>query len=70
MKRFSPIFFIWLTSFILSCIILFMTYKTGTYSEFVAWFTSTLFTGNVLVYHLYVTRNEKPDRFDSDIIDE
>lgn len=70
MKRFSPIFFIWLFNFILSTIILFMTYNSGSYSEVVAWSVSTIFTANLLVYHLYATKNEKNDRLKSDIIDE
>ena len=70
MKRFSPIFFIWLFNFIFSAIILFMTYNSGSYSEVVALSVSTIFTANLLVYHLYVTKNEKIDKLKSDIIDE
>jgi hypothetical protein len=47
-----------------------MTYNSGSYSEVVAWSVSTIFTANLLVYHLYVTKNEKIDKLKSDIIDE
>jgi hypothetical protein len=47
-----------------------MTYKTGSLSELIAWITTTLLTGNLLIYHLYVTKDEKSDKLYTDIIDE
>lgn len=70
MKRFSPIFFIWLSNFILSSIVLFFTYNSGTWSETLAWSVSTIFTLNILLYHLWVTKGEKSKKIHSDIIDE
>jgi hypothetical protein len=70
MKRFSPIFFIWLFNFIFSALILFMTYKTGSDSEVIAWSISTIFTANLLIYHLHVTKNENSEKSNSDVIDE
>lgn len=70
MKRFSPIFYIWLTNFILSSTILFFTCNSGTFSEVLAWSASTIFTANILVYHLWVTKDEKKEKIESGIIDE
>lgn len=70
MKRFSPIFFIWLMNFILSSTILFFTYNSGTISEVLAWSVSTIFTANILLYHLWVTKDEKKEKIESSIIDE
>ena len=41
----------------------------GTFSEVLAWSVSTTFTANILLYHLWVTKDEKKE-IESDIIDE
>jgi hypothetical protein len=47
-----------------------MTYKTGSDSEVIAWSISTIFTANLLIYHLHVTKNENSEKSNSDVIDE
>jgi tryptophan-rich sensory protein len=59
MKRYSPILFIWLISFILSSIATFLTYTNGDLNESLAWGTATTFMANLIIYHFYTTSSEK-----------
>jgi hypothetical protein len=59
MKRYSPILFIWLVSLLGSSFITFLTYINGEFNEALAWGTATTFLTNLIIYHFYMTRNEK-----------
>jgi hypothetical protein len=61
MKRYSPILFIWLVSLLGSSFITFLTYINGEFNEALAWGTATTFLTNLIIYHFYMTRNEKED---------
>jgi hypothetical protein len=64
MKRYSPILFIWLVSLLGSSFITFLTYINGEFNEALAWGTATTFLTNLIIYHFYMTRNEKEDSND------
>lgn len=65
MKRYSPILFIWILSFLGSSMATLLTFRNGENSEFFAWATATTFIANLIIYHFYQTRNA--DVKDSDI---
>jgi len=69
MKRYSPILFIWLFNFIGVTIASFMSYQNGEIGEFLPWSISSIFMANLIVYHFYVTRNDKKKK-DSQLLDE
>jgi hypothetical protein len=56
MKRYSPILFIWLFSFIGSLLCTYLAFIGGSFNELIAWGTSTTFITNLIIYHLYITR--------------
>lgn len=68
MKRYSPILFIWLASLFCLTFITIITYINGDIWELFAWGTATTFLLNLIVYHFYVTRNEK--KKDGQLLDE
>lgn len=68
MKRYSPIFFIWLFNFLGVSFVTILTYLSGDLFESIAWTTASIFMANLIIYHFYVTRNEK--KKDSQILDE
>lgn len=68
MKRYSPIFFIWSLSLLMTISLSLICYLNGHLSELVAWFTTSVFLSNLIVYHLYVTSGEKNK--DANLLDE
>ena len=61
MKRYSLILFMWLFSLIGSTFVTILTYINGEFNEALAWGTATTFLMNLIIYHFYMTRNEKED---------
>jgi hypothetical protein len=51
----------WLFSLIGSTFATFLTYINGEFNEALAWGTATTFLTNLIIYHFYMTRNEKED---------
>jgi hypothetical protein len=68
MKRYSPILFIWIFCLIFSSMLGLMSYINKDYSESLAWCSTFLFLGNLILYHFNATKNES--KRDSDILDE
>lgn len=68
MKRYSPILFIWLLNFTIVSFITFFTYIRGEFSESIAWCTASVFLANLIIYHFYVTKNDKEK--DRNLLDE
>lgn len=68
MKRYSPIFFIWSLSLLMTISLSLVCYSSGHFSELVAWLTTSVFLSNLIVYHLYVTSGEKNK--DTNLLDE
>lgn len=67
MKRYSPILFIWLLNLITVSLMTFLTYSSD-FTESIAWGTSSLFMINLIIYHFYVTREDKEK--DKSLLDE
>ncbi len=59
MKRFSPIFFIWMFCFIATSFFTYLSYNEGNTNETIAWMTSSSFVASLITYHLFVTRKNK-----------
>lgn len=68
MKRYSPIFFIWSLSLLMTISLSLVCYYSAHFGEFVAWLTTSVFLSNLIVYHLYVTSGEKNK--DTNLLDE
>jgi len=57
MKRWSPIIFIWLMSLV--CTITISILSIDKFSEFFAWSSTSVFLLNLIIYHLWVTKEDK-----------